>query len=76
MAGVAEATRQIFAYSGVLYPQPGGKDTFDLAEYALSLAGRSQGIRVCYLATAIGDLPVAINSAVAANTGLMTGLSM
>ncbi|MGH3153939.1 MAG: Type 1 glutamine amidotransferase-like domain-containing protein [Streptosporangiaceae bacterium] len=59
---MAEATRQIFAYSGVLYPEPGGRDTFDLAEYALTLAGRSQGIRVCYLATAIGDLPVAIDA--------------
>jgi hypothetical protein len=38
MAGVPAATRQIFAYSGVLYPEPGGPDSFALVEYALGLA--------------------------------------
>jgi len=62
MAGVAEATRQIFAYSGVLYPEPGGPDTYALVRYAVSLAGRSRGVRVCYLPTAVGDLPAAIDA--------------
>jgi peptidase E len=62
MAGVAEARRQIFAYSGVLYPEPAGPDTYALVRYAVSLAGRSQGVRVCYLPTAVGDLPAAIDA--------------
>ena len=62
MAGVAEATRQIFAYSGVLYPEPGGPDSAALVHYAVSLAGRKQGVRVCYLPTAVGDLPAAVDA--------------
>src|SRR5580658_8236538 len=62
MAGVPEATRQIFAYSGVLYPEPGGPDTYALVRYAVSLASRSQGVRVCYLPTAVGDLPAAVDA--------------
>jgi peptidase E len=62
MAGVAEATRQIFAYSGVLYPEPDGPDTYALVRYAVSLAGRSEGVRVCYLPTAVGDLPAAVDA--------------
>jgi peptidase E len=59
---MAEATRQIFAYSGVLYPEPGGPDTDALVRYAVSLAGRSEGVRVCYLPTAVGDLPAAVEA--------------
>jgi peptidase E len=62
MAGVPEATRQIFAYSGVLYPEPGGPDSAALVRYAVSLADRKQGVRVCYLPTAVGDLPAAVDA--------------
>lgn len=65
MAAVPTATRQIFAYSGVLYPEPGGKDSFALVEYALSLAGRRQGMRVCYVPTAVGDAAAAIEACTA-----------
>ncbi len=57
---MAAPTRQIFAYSGVLYPEPDGRDSFALVDYALSLAGR--GTRVCYLPTAVGDLPAAVEA--------------
>ena len=49
-------------YSGALYPEPDGQDSFALVDYALSLAGRSQGTRVCYLPTAVGDLPAAVEA--------------
>jgi peptidase E len=62
MAGVAVPTRQIFAYSGVLYPEPGGRDSSALVHYAVSLASRRQGVRVCYLPTAVGDLPAAVDA--------------
>jgi len=65
MAGVPTATRQIFAYSGVLYPEPGGGDSFALIEYALGLCGRSQGTRVCYVQTAVGDSAAAIEACAA-----------
>ncbi len=62
MAGVAVPTRQIFAYSGVLYPELGGPDSSALVHYAVSLASRRQGVRVCYLPTAVGDLPAAVDA--------------
>jgi hypothetical protein len=48
MTVVPTATGQTFAYSGVLYPKPGDPGRFALIEYALSLAGRAEGLRVCY----------------------------
>jgi peptidase E len=65
MAGVPTATRQIFAYSGVLYPESGGPDSFALIEYALSLAGRTEGLRVCYIPTATGDAARAVEACAA-----------
>jgi len=65
MARVATETRQIFAYSGVLYPEPGGKDSFALIEHALSLAGRGPGLRVCYVPTATGDADRAVEACMA-----------
>jgi peptidase E len=65
MAGMPTATRQIFAYSGVLYPEPGGPDSFALIEYALSLAGCGPGLRVCYVPTATGDAARAIEACTA-----------
>jgi peptidase E len=65
MAGMPTATRQIFAYSGVLYPEPGGPESFALIEYALSLAGCGPGLRVCYVPTATGDAARAIEACTA-----------
>lgn len=65
MTGVPTATRQIFAYSGVLYPGPGGRDSFALAEYALSLAGCGTAPRVCYIPTAVGDADRAVEACAA-----------
>jgi peptidase E len=49
------ALRQIFAFSGVLRPEPGQKSSFDLIEYAIGLADVTRRKRVCYLPTAVGD---------------------
>jgi peptidase E len=65
MAVVPTATRQIFAYPGVLYPKPGDPDRFALIEYALSLAGRAEGLRVCYVPTATGDAARAVEGCTA-----------
>jgi len=56
--------RQIFAYSGVLTPRPGERGNLPLVEHALEL-GRTRwlwngAVRLCYLPTAIGDDPRAI----------------
>jgi peptidase E len=54
--------RQIFAFSGVLKPAPGGPDSFALIDHALSLAGAEKlSRRLCYVPTATGDLPAAID---------------
>ncbi len=53
--------RRIFAYSGVLSPEPGGPDPAGLAGFALSLAPPGhQARRLCYVPTAVGDRPDAI----------------
>jgi peptidase E len=61
--------RQIFAFSGVLYPAPGERGTSVLIDHALSLAGTGERCRVCYVPTAVGDLPEAI----AAKTAYFAG---
>ncbi len=38
------------------------RSNFDLIDHALGLAIRREGLRVCYLPTAVGDSPVAIDS--------------
>jgi hypothetical protein len=65
MADMPTVTRQIFAYSGVLYPEPGGPESFGLIEYALSLAGHGPGVRVCYVPAAVGDAAAAIEACTA-----------
>ena len=58
---------QIFAYSGVLKPEPGGPDSAGLIEHAISLAPGGKPVRrLCYIPTAVGDLPQAIESRTAA----------
>lgn len=54
--------RQIFAFSGVLKPAPGGPDSFALIDHALGLAATDKLTRrLCYIPTATGDLPAAID---------------
>ena len=56
-----EAERQIFAYSGVLNPQPGQRTSAALTEYAIGLAPGDGPKRVCYLPTATGDAQAAVD---------------
>ena len=56
--------RQVFAFSGVLTPRPGERGNLPLVEHALEL-GRTRwlwdgAVRLCYLPTAVGDDPRAI----------------
>jgi peptidase E len=57
---VPEVVRQIFAFSGLLSPPPGGKTSFALVEHALSLARRGGRVQMCYVPTAVGDSSEAI----------------
>ena len=66
---MASDRRQIFAFSGILKPVAGGPDSFALIEYALTLARATQPVRLCYLPTAIGDLPEAVDFYTAAFSG-------
>jgi len=59
-AGNVAARPQIFAFSGVLKPKPGDRDSDALLDYALSLARPRRPTRVCYIPTAIGDMKEAI----------------
>ena len=48
--------RRIFAFSGVLKPQPGGPPPHALLNFPLSLAAASRPVRrLCYIPTAAGD---------------------
>ena len=64
MTGGGLMDRQVFAYSGVLTPRPGEPGNLPLVEHALEL-GRTRwlwdgAVRLCYLPTAVGDDPRAI----------------
>jgi len=57
--------RQIFAFSGMLVQADDQRSNADLTDYALTLtppATLSRPTRVCYVPTAVGDSPVAIES--------------
>jgi peptidase E len=58
---VPDAVRQIFAYSGVLKPEPGQRISAALTEYAIGLAPAGGPKRVCYLPTAAGDAQAAVD---------------
>jgi peptidase E len=47
--------RQIFAFSGILQPEPGQKSSLALVEHAIGLVQPAERRRVCYLPTAVGD---------------------
>lgn len=58
--------RQVFAFSGVLTPQPGERGNRPLLEHVLALgAARRQEagpVRLCYVPTAVGDDPAAVSA--------------
>jgi peptidase E len=54
--------RRIFAFSGVLKPQPGGPRPETLLHYAINLAAAKSPVRkVCLIPTAVGDRQDAID---------------
>ena len=54
--------RRIFAFSGVLNPQPGGPPRHALLDFAISLVATGSPVRrLCYIPTAIGDRQDAID---------------
>ncbi len=54
--------RQVFAFSGILKPQPGGPPPGALLDFAISLTATTGGSRrLCYIATAVGDRQEAID---------------
>jgi peptidase E len=58
---VSTERRRIFAFSGVLKPQPGGPPTGALLNFAISLATARPIRRLCYIPTAVGDRQDAID---------------
>ena len=58
--------RQVFAFSGVLEPRPGERGNRPLLEHVLAIgAGRRETggpVRLCYVPTAVGDDPAAVNA--------------
>ena len=62
--------RRIFAFSGVLKPQPGGPPPRALLNFAISLAATSRPVRrLCYIPTAVGDRQDAIDHYTAWSAG-------
>jgi len=59
---VTRSTRQIFAFSGILRTADDTATNFDLTDFALALSGRQSEQRVCWVPTAVGDSPVAVES--------------
>jgi peptidase E len=53
---------QIFAFSGILRSKGDTRSNGDLTDHALRLCGKDSGQRVCYIPTAAGDSPLAIES--------------
>jgi len=51
---------QIFAFSGILKSDDDPLDNSHLVDFVLSLAGEHETLRVCFLPTAVGDLPDAV----------------
>ena len=66
---VSVRPRQIFAFSGVLNRPPGEKPDPALLEYAASLGADGGTKRVCFIPTATGDSPSAIEAVTAVFAG-------
>jgi peptidase E len=60
---------QVFAFSGVIYPEAGQRLS-SLSEHAIGLAAGQGRKRVCYIPTAVGDRPEAVEAKAAALGGL------
>ncbi len=60
--GVTARPRQVFGFSGVLKRPPGEKSDPAFLEYAVSLAAGDGKKRVCFIPTATGDSPFAIEA--------------
>jgi peptidase E len=59
---VSDDARRIFAFSGVLKPRPGDPATATLLDFAIGLAAARRPVRrLCYIPTAVGDRPDAID---------------
>ena len=59
---VSTERRRIFAFSGVLKPEPGGPPPDALLNFAISLAPARRPVRrLCYIPTAVGDRQDAID---------------
>jgi hypothetical protein len=59
---MANERRRIFAFSGVLKPQPDGPPQSGLLNFAISQAATDRPVRrLCYIPTAIGDNQAAID---------------
>lgn len=54
--------RQVFAFSGMLVGRDDTQTNADLTRHALTLSGKDGDQRLCYLPTAVGDSPVAVES--------------
>ena len=54
--------RQVLAFSGMLTTRADTRTNADLTAYALTLTGKTDAIRVCYVPTAVGDAPVAVGA--------------
>ena len=58
--------RQVFAFSGVLEPRPGERGNRPLLEHVLALGAARRvaagPVRLCYVPTAVGDDPAAVNA--------------
>ena len=63
------ATRQIFAYSGVLNPGPGQRTSVALIDHAIAISGAEGPARVCYLPTATGDAKAAVDGQTTGSRG-------
>ena len=66
---MSTATRQIFAYSGVLVTEPGQRSSAALADHAIGLAPGGGRRRVCYVPTAVGDSPAHVDAKMAEFAG-------
>ena len=66
---VPDQPRQVFAFSGVLNRPPGEKSDPTFLDYAVSLAPGDGRKRVCFIPTATGDAPFAIEAV----TGIFAG---
>lgn len=59
---MTDVQRQIFAFSGILKIERDTRTNGDLTNFALGLCGKSEGQRVCWLPTAVGDSPLAVEA--------------